>query len=294
MHIHNIDLHYHAGQERAEGVSLADHLNHARLTGRKILGITDHLGRYLSPKREGRHYQASAGGLLQYRAEMDALKADFNDLTLYFAPEISPGQNLEEVPAEVIEASDFFIGEADYPGESVERNTRSMVQRMGELRELSDATGREVFLAHPFRSAVNMRLIKRDPEPRVSALAPRWHGRFDLDEIADFFLLDIEAMADASKRFRIPLEINGNTQFRIRSSNLPAPLQMLWCALRTMRDRGAEFVPGSDQHGFMAGIGRIGGAVPADCFHALGIGAADIAFLGRIAQTVDRVPAKNE
>ena len=80
------------------------------------------------------------------------------------------------------------------------------------------------------------------------------------------------------------IEASGNTQFRIRSSNLPAPLQMLWCALRTMRDRGAEFVPGSDQHGFMAGIGRIGGAVPADCFHALGIGAADIAFLGRIGR----------
>ena len=83
MYIHNIDLHYHAGQERAEGFSLADHLIHARLTGRKILGLTDHLGRYLNPKREGSHYHASVGGLLQYRAEMDALKTDFNDLTFF-------------------------------------------------------------------------------------------------------------------------------------------------------------------------------------------------------------------
>lgn len=124
MYIHNIDIHYHAGQERSEEASLADHLVHARLTGRKILGITDHLGRYLNPKREGRHYQASVGGLLQCRAEMDKLKADFSDLKLYFAPEIDPGQNLKEMPEEVIEASDYFIGEAAYPGESVEKNNQ--------------------------------------------------------------------------------------------------------------------------------------------------------------------------
>jgi len=275
-------IHYHAGQERTEGVSLADHLIHARLTGRKILGITDHLGLYLNPKREGCHYEASVGGLLQYRAEMDALKADFHDLTLYFAPEIGPEQDLEEVPTEVIEASDYFIGEAAYPGESVEKNTQSIVQRMGALRDFSDATGREVFLAHPFRSAVNMRLIKRDAEPWISELAPRWNGGFGLGEIVDFFRLDIEAVAESSKHFRIPLEVNGNTQSRIRSSNLPAPLQMLWGALKVLRDVGAELVPGSDQHDFMASIGRLGGAVPADCFHALGIRVADIAFLARL------------
>lgn len=283
MHIHNIDLHYHAGQERAEGVSLEDHLVHARLTGRKVLGITDHLGLYLNPKREGRHYGASAEGLLQYRADLDALKADFPDLTLYFAPEIGPGQDLEGVPAEVVEASDFFIGEAAYPGDSVEENTQAIVGRMGELRGFADATGREAFMAHPFRSAVNMRLVKRDAEPWVSEMAPRWDGGFGLGEISDFFLLDIEAVAEASVRLRIPLEVNGNTQHRIRSSNLPAPLQMLWGALEIFRDRGAELIPGSDQHGFMASVGRMGSAVPADCFHALGIAAEDIAFLDRVA-----------
>jgi len=287
MHIHNIDLHYHAGQERGEGVSLEDHLVHARLTGRKILGVTDHLDLYLNSKRAGRHYEASAGGLLRYHADLYALKAGFPDLTLYFAPEIDPGQELGTIPAEIIEASDFFIGEAAYPGGSVEENTRSAVRRMGELRDFADATGREVFLAHPFRGAVNMRLIKGDAEPWVAESAPRWDGSFGLGELADFFLLDIEAMAEASNRFRIPLEVNGNTQYRIRSSNLPAPLQMLWSALETLRDLGAELVPGSDQHGFMAGIGRIGGAVPADCFYALGIGAGDIAFLDRLAVSAE-------
>jgi len=48
--------------------------------------------------------------------------------------------------------------------------------------------------------------------------------------------------------------------------------------LETLRDLGAEPVPG---------IGRIGGAVSADCFHALGIGAGDIAFLGRLAVSAE-------
>lgn len=286
LHIHNIDLHYHAGQERAEGVGLEEHLLHARLSGRTVLGITDHLGLYLNPSRPSRHYQAGVDGLLEYRAETDSLKDDYDDLTMYFAPEIDPAQDLDAIPPAVIEVSDFFIGEIYgivFAGQHMQEFTDAMIRRMEELRSFSDATGREVYCAHPFRTAVNTRLIKRDPEPWISALAPRWEGRFEVEEISSFFMMDVIAVADAAAGLRLPLEVNGNTQSRVRSSNLPEALQMLWSALEIFRDRGVELVPGSDQHNFTAGIGRSGGAVPADCFHALGIRAEDIGFLDRVA-----------
>ncbi len=281
--IHTVDLHYHAGQERVEGVALAPHLQHARLTGRKVLGLTDHLGKYLNAQKPGRHYTATVAGLRDYRADMDAHKETFPDLTLYFAPEIGPAENLEAIPDPVIEVSDFFIGEVSFPGEDRTENTEAFVARMAELRAFSDVTGREIFVAHPFRAAVNLRLIKRDAEPWVYTMAPRWNDGFSLEELASFFLLDLEILAGAATTYRLPLEINGNTQFRIRSSNLPVALQMLWAAYAALQKRGVEFVPGSDQHNFQGGVGRIGGAVPADCFHALGIGVEDIHFLKRIA-----------
>jgi len=48
MQIHNIDLHYHAGQERQAGVTLTEYIDYAQKTARKILGITDHY--HLYPK----------------------------------------------------------------------------------------------------------------------------------------------------------------------------------------------------------------------------------------------------
>ncbi len=281
--IHTIDLHYHAGQERAEGVALAPHLQHARLTGRKILGLTDHLGKYLNAQKPGRHYAASVEGLRDYRADMDAHKDTFPDLTLFFAPEIGPKEDLAAIPDPVIDSSDFFIGEVAFPREDRAENTEAFVSRMTELRAFSDATGREIFVAHPFRSAVNLRLIKRDAESWVYTMNPRWNDGFSIEELNTFFLLDLEVLADAATTYRLPLEINGNTQFRIRSSNLPAALQMLGAAYVELQKRGVEFVPGSDQHNFQSGVGRIGGAVPADCFHALGIDAEDIHFLQRTA-----------
>ena len=50
MFIYQVDLHYHTGQERQTGASVRDYLEHARMTGRKILGITDHLSLYLGYK----------------------------------------------------------------------------------------------------------------------------------------------------------------------------------------------------------------------------------------------------
>jgi len=47
-HVHNIDLHYHAGQERQSGTTLEGYLKHAVITGRVVLGLTDHLEKYIS------------------------------------------------------------------------------------------------------------------------------------------------------------------------------------------------------------------------------------------------------
>lgn len=293
--IHNVDFHYHAGQERQEGVTLHDHLSHARLTGRKVIGITDHLQFYLSEhevpaeKAERFIYERSLAGLARYRQEMDESKELFPDLELYFGPEAPPKVALAEIPERVLEMSDFFICEC-YFASDVSEHTERVIARLEEMSAFTAATGKPTFLAHPFRLAVNHRLTKRDIEPWVTAIEPRSDRDFPIEQINELFLLDIEAVGEASARLGTPLEVNGNTQFRVRASNLPAVLQMLWRAYERFVAHGAPLVPGSDQHGFKQGIGRVGGFVPFDCFEALGIGVDDLDFLKDVRASAVTAP----
>ncbi len=284
LHVHNVDLHYHAGQERHHETTLEDYVEHARLSGRRVLGLTDHLGRYLggnaSAGRNDLHYPASLAGLEEYRRDVDRMQPLYPELLLLFAPEVPPATALSEVPDTVTALADFFIIEAAFPSpSSPEQNTEALVARLRETREFTDRTGRPAFIAHPMRAAVNLRLIKHQVQPWVTEMPPRPGGEFTPGELKEFFLLDFERIGRAAAELGVPLELNGNTQYRVRSSNLPAPLQMLWSALGVLNSLGCELLPGSDQHGFRAGVGRIGMYVAADCFHALGITIRDMPFL---------------
>ncbi len=283
MHIHNIDLHYHAGQERTPDTSLEEYFRHARLTGRKILGVTDHLGRYIDAGDDARRgvYPNSLEGLMIYRREVDEMKPHFSDISILFAPEIGPGQEPSGLPAEAVEAADFFIFELPPDlTDDIVSNTDSMIRRVREMARFSGEAGRPAFIAHPFRPSVNRRLVKRDIEGWVTGLAPRPPGSFSRRELDRFFLLDIKAFGEAVSSLGIAVEINGNTHFRIRSSNLPAPLNMLLQVYGRLMDTGARFVPGSDLHGFKSNVGRIGQYVPFESFELLGLSVGDIDFLG--------------
>ncbi|HHV96028.1 MAG TPA: hypothetical protein GXX37_06080 [Clostridiaceae bacterium] len=303
MEIYNIDLHYHAGQERQPGLTLKDYIQYAKTTGRKILGITDHIGLYMpdSSSKKVVLYERSINGLLQYRQEIEELKDEYPDITMYFAPEINPAYDLNSMSEKVIEISDFFIFELPNVREedSIISNTENMIKRMYEMNEFCNNTGKEAYIAHPFRSSVNIKLVKKEIEPWITEMKPgitkidlhsdeikkeeNYYG-FSIEEINSFFMFDVVEFGATAVKLNLSVEINGNTQQRIRASNLPAPLQMLWGAFKIMKEMGVDFVPGSDQHGFinMVNNNRMGGYVPWDCFVALGITLEDIKFITKL------------
>ncbi len=284
MHLHNIDLHYHAGQERDPGTSVGDYLEHAVLTGRRVVGITDHYGLYQEPRRADKQYlyEPSLAGLRAFHDEVTDLAAEYSDLALRFAPELSPRAFLDEIPDTVLSMSDFFICETSFPAGTVAENTAASVQRIEQVGRWCARTGKPAFIAHPFRSSANYRLVKRDIEPWVSQLAPRAGGEYADEELARFFLLDVEELGAACAANDLPIEVNGNTHYRTLCSNLPATLEMLYSAYRLLKAQGVGFVPGSDQHGFRRSVGRVGSYVPVDTFRAMNVGVADIAFLAKI------------
>ncbi len=283
LFVHNIDMHYHAGRERPEDSTLDQFIQHARVSGRRVVGLTDHFGKYNGRNVEGTNYDPTMEGFAQYRRDMERVQKNFPDLRLFLAPEIGPESRPGDLCSKLIDLSDFFICEAAFPSyTSIRENTDEFVRKIHEIREIIEITGKPGYLAHPFRSAINLRLIKHDLEPWLTELRPRRENGFSLEELNSFFLLDIDRIAQSACEMKVPLEINGNTQFRIRSSNLPAPLQMLWAALGGLKEGGCELIPGSDQHGFTGGVGRIGMSVPADCFAFLGITPSDMPFLKRL------------
>jgi len=280
MEIYQMDYHYHAGQERGAR-SLKEHLDHAAVTGRKLVGCTDHYGKYLPESKPSilpPVYERSMKDLADYRAEMDALKSVYPDMTLFFAPEIGPKTDFALVGPEAVELSDYFICELPGVDGTIEENTEAMVKRMREAAAFSKSVGRPVYFAHPFRSSVNFRLVKNPIEPATTALAYRENFRdYEMDAVNAFFLFDTARLGREAATLGVPVEINGETHNRIRANNMAPVMGMMWAAYAAMKDEGARFVPGSDQHGFETG--KHGTYVPFDCFHALGIGADDIDFM---------------
>lgn len=289
LEIHNIDLHYHAGQERQPGQTLADYMRHAQMTGRIIVGVTDHLERYIgippAPPEKAPLYAQSVEGLLRFRADVAAVQHDFPVLKLFFGPEIhaSPRIDLAHIPAEIMAASDYFLCALPGVENSCAENTAARLAWLPRIRDLADRSGKPVFIAHPFRSSVDHQLVRRDIEPWITALRPRRDGSFQDDELNAFFRFDVRALARACREYGLPIEVNGGTVGRIRGVNLAAPLQMLWAAYRLFRDAGVDLVPGSDQHAYMlTPTRREGRYVPYDAFAALDITAADIGLVQRL------------
>jgi hypothetical protein len=285
LYVHNIDLHYHAGQERPPGTTLAGHLEHALWTGRTVLGLTDHLERYLCPPRPSAGpplYERSVAGLQAYRADVERLRDPFPALTLFFGPEIHAGPriDLEQIPQGVVDVSDYFLSSLPAVETSIATNTEAKIGRLRALAEMRERTGKPVFVAHPFRSAVNRRLVSRPIEPWVTALAPRAPDQFVDRELNEFFGFDVRAVGRACREYGVPLEVNGGTDGRIRGLNLPAPLQMLWGAYLVFQQEGATFVPGSDQHAYMRNPRRREGRyVPFEAFAVLGLTVQDLVFV---------------
>ena len=289
MHIHNIDMHYHAGQERQPGVTLEGYLEHAVMTGRIILGVTDHLEKYigvpLSPAASPPLYEQSVTGLLKYRADIDSMRERFPALEIFFGPEIhaSPRIDIQIVPQEVVDIADYFLVSLPTVHTSIDANTEARISQIRAIAEMREHTGRPVFVAHPFRTAVNDRLVKRPISPWVTTLVPRSPREFTDSQVNEFFGFDVRALGRTCRECVLPVEVNGGTDSRIRGLNLPAPLQMYWASYLILREEDVTFVPGSDQHACMRTAERREGRyVPFDTFQILGQSVGDIVFVKQL------------
>ncbi|MBN1583251.1 MAG: hypothetical protein JXA89_21255 [Anaerolineae bacterium] len=289
LYIHTIDLHYHAGQERQSGTTLEGYLEHAVMTGRRILGLTDHLEKYigvpLSSALTPPLYEQSVAGLETYRADIDRLRPQFPTLCLFFGPEIHAGPriDLSSIPQRVVDVSDYFLISLPTDGTSISADTDVKIRRVHDIATLRERTGRPVFVAHPFRTAVDKRLVKRPIEPWVTAIAPRPPNAFSDQEVNRFFGFDVRAFGRACNACEVPIEINGGTDSRIRGLNLPAPLQMLWAGYHMMQQEGVTFVPGSDQHEYMrTSERREGRYIPFDAFTDLDVTAKDVLLVRQL------------
>ncbi len=294
LYIHNIDLHYHAGQERQPDTTLEGYLEHAVMTGRTILGLTDHLEKYigdpLSFAATPPLYAQSVEGLQAYRADVDSLRGQFPSLQLFFGPEIHAGPriDIQHIPQGIVDISDYFMVALPNVESSIGENTAVRVARVHAIAEMRERTGRPIFVVHPFRAAVDARLVKRPIASWITQLAPRMPREFTDDQVNTFFGFDVRALGQACRKCALPVEVNGGTDSRIRGLNLPAPLQMYWASYGILKEEGVTFVPGSDQHGYMrTPLRREGRYIPFDAFEILGLTARDIAFVTQLLSRDD-------
>jgi hypothetical protein len=242
------------------------------------------MGQPLSGAADPPLYEQSVAGLHAYRADVDRLRDAF-DLRLFFGPEIHAGPRIDigRIPQGVVDVADYFLVGLPMGETSPAENTAARIEQVHAIAEMRERTGRPVFVVHPFRAAVDQRLVKRPIEPWVTALSPGAPASFTDEQVNHFFGFDVRALARACAECAVPLEINGGTDARIRTLNLPAPLQMLWASYLVCQQEGATFVPGSDQHAYLrTPTRREGRYVPFDAFDALGLTVQDLPFVDQL------------
>jgi len=283
LEVHNIDLHYHAGSERSGECTLRDYIEHARMTGRKILGVTDHMDRYM-PERFKNPYGIGAEGWKKFREELEKLAPEFPSMRLILAPESSVETADKLLTPDVAAEANCFIIEPPriYDCTDAGKNTESWVTAVGRIAEIGRNSGKPFHMAHPFREASNNRLIENPIEPWITEMPSRRDCDFSDEEVNRFFMMDVRALGKALADHGVPTEISGDTVARITRISLPSCRHILWAAYRVLREEGVELLPGSDHHVSTDVIGRVGTQVPSEVFEWLGIGVSDIPHLYKL------------
>ena len=217
--------------------------------------------------------------------DIDNLRERFPTLEIFLGPEIHAGLRIDIqcIPQGVADISDYFLVSLPTDHTSVDANTEARVSQIHAITNIREHTGRPVFVAHPFRTAVNNRLVKRSIPPWVTVLAPRSPREFKDSEVNEFFGFDVRALGRACRECDLTVEVNGGTDSRIRGLNLPAPLQMYWASYLILKEEGVTFAPGSDQHAYMrTPTRREGRYVPFDAFAALEVRVEDMPLVGKL------------
>jgi hypothetical protein len=276
LQLYQIDLHFHAGTERAPEYSAADYIDFAIASGRRIIGATDHFGRFLGGSRKTlNHYPGTLEGYERFYRDIASLRKDRQETTLLFAPEIGVG-GLESGAADVAfdVPVDYFIAEPLGPDGNL---GDALVRSIEIIAETRRRHGRPGFLCHPLRGSVNRIVGKAGPGPKMPncpPLPPLSSYDDPREHVEEFLDIDIGSLARASVRHRVPIELNQTSWDRMLAMNNESFLDRYLYLFQSLIDRGAEVVLGSDLHG-------VEGPAPTPFIAAriLGVEARDIGFL---------------
>jgi histidinol phosphatase-like PHP family hydrolase len=273
--------------ERRFGCSVADHLHFAQVTGRRIVGVTDHdyylRGESAKNPEKTYPYEFSLGGLEQFRDEVRSAAREFPELAVFFSIELGARRDLSAVPDALLDACDFLICEAAPLAKEPSTTDAHRLRQVEQVRDLMDRAGKPAFIAHPFRLVIDDRLILRDIDPSLASMQGRPELDFEEEELNSFFRQDVRAMARACRRYGVAVEVNGHSCWRMWGLNIPALYDLLCAANRVLRDEGVDLVPGSDQHEFRLTWGGMfanaGVPVPWQVFDRLGLSVEDSAVV---------------
>jgi len=257
LELHETDLHIHAGTERAEYHTISDYLHFLVASGRKVLGITDHWGRYFrrSPKYHA-HYEPSAEGFETYANEVKEEARKYPDALVIFGPEVGFGAKIEGVAEEMftLPQVDYFIGEPGGGRPDIHYGDY-LIEGIEWIADVRERYGRPSFLAHPLRHAVNsivgrsgrdengnVRMPLFGPTPDLSAIDDK------VKSVSEYFDIDIEALAHTMVKHEVPIELNESTIGRALAQNALPFLARYLFFYRVLLDRGVTPVLSSDQH----------------------------------------------
>ena len=287
LRLHHVDLHYHAGTERPDGYSMYDYINYAHLSGRRILGVTDHFGRYLGGSRKPLlHYEGSPEGYQQFARDINDAREHFPDMTLLLAPEIGISALMSDRADVAFTAAhaDMFLGE---PGGAMGEWSvgETYIRALDAMARYRDRFGAPCVFVHPWRSHVNDLVGKGGIEPDVEPpdclrlpkseqLPPLSSYDDPVAHVEQLFDVDIAALAHAAVEHDIPFEINESTWGRMLAHNAEWFGERYLFIFRTLMDAGVEVVLGSDLHGVTSPA-----PTPFHVAQPLGLQPSDMRFL---------------
>lgn len=274
-----IDLHLHAGSGRKEEFSLLDVVDFSIATGRRIIGLTDHLGRFLGlSQKPVHHYAPSIEGFRAYAADVCAAREERPDVLLLLAPEIAI-RDLDSGAAEAVfggDEVDCFLVEPGGAPDGVRYGDHLVrcIETVVRYREEFDRPG---VIVHPLRYAIGKFSGKPGPGPKFP-MHPPFAPLDSYDDptahVEELLDIDLGTLAEALVRHDVPIELNDSDWSRILGMNHESFFERYIRFYRELLASGVRIVPGSDTHSIESPK-----AVPFVGARLLGVSVTDITFL---------------
>jgi hypothetical protein len=279
LQLYQVDLHIHGGTERPVENSLLDFTDFTVATGRKIIGITDHFGRFLGlSKKPLNHYPGTIEGYRALVDDVEEAKSRYTDAIILFGPEYGLGNMVSKEGGIALdtEGVDFFIGEPGSPPEGVVLG-EYLAEGIREIRRAADEYGIPGFLGHPLRGPINRIAGKTGPGPRMPGHEPFLPlSAYDdpLGHVEELLDVDISVLARESEVNDVPIEINESSWGRIMGMNHQSLSERYLFFFRMLLEEGARVILGSDMHNVVHPS-----PTPFVVAEALGVEPADLNFL---------------